>query len=168
MKNEIINILSKKHLLIVGKSEIERRNFVSFIIENANYETFRFPSKMRLFDEYYDFIKKEQLYKPWYEAKSYNGDQILDFHWDWIAENNSLLVLEEFDFMEERWKIELLRIFLNETENRKKGKDKIKVILTQDSENGIIDKLSNVINMKEHEKRTKKQIIEQNLELINI
>ncbi len=168
MKDEIINRLKKKHLLIVGKSEIERRNFVSYIIENVNYETFRFPSKMKLFDEYYDFIKKEQLYKPWYEAKRYNGNQILDFHRDWIAENNSLLVLEEFDFMEESWKIELLRIFLNETENRKKGEDKIKVIISQDIENGLIDKLSNVIYMKENEKRTKRQIIEQNLELINI
>ncbi len=168
MKDEIIDILNKKHLLIVGKTEIERRNFVSYIIENVNYQTFRFPSNMRLFDEYYDFIKKEQLYKPWYEAKSYNRNQILDFHWDWIAENNSLLVLEEFDFMEEKWKIELLRIFLNETENRKKGENRIKVLLSQDNENGLIDKLSNVINMKEYEKRTKRQIIEQNLKLINI
>lgn len=168
MKDEIIKILNKKHLLIVGKSEIERRNFVSCIIENANYETFRFPSKMTLFGEYCDFIKKEQLFKPSYEAKSYNTNQILDFHRDWIAENNSLLVLEEFDFMEERWKIELLRIFLNEKENCKKGVDKIKVILSQDSENGLFDKLSNVINSKEYEKRTNRQIIEQNLELINI
>lgn len=169
MKDEIIiNILNKKHLLIVGKSELERRNFVSNLIENANYETFRFPSKMRRFDEYYDFVKKEHLYNPWYESKSYNGNQILDFHWDWIAENNSLLVLEEFDYMDERWKIELLRIFLNETENRKKGENKIKVILSQESENELIDKLTNVINRKENEKRTKRQIVEQNLELINI
>lgn len=168
MKDEVIEILKKKHLLIVGKSEIERRNFVTTIIENANYETFRFPCKMRLFDEYYDFIKKEQIYNAWYEAKSYNGNQILDFHWDWISENKSLLVLEEFDFMEESWKIELLIFFINEIENRKKGENKIKVIITQDVENGIIDKVSNIINTKENEKRTKRQIIEQNLELINI
>ena len=168
MKDEILSLLNKKHLLIVGKSEIERRNFVSYIIENANYETFRFPSKMRLFDEYYDFIKKQKLYKPSYQAKSYNGNQILDFHWDWIAENNSLLVIEEFDFMEEKWKMELIRIFLNEINNRKKGEDKIKVILSQDSENGLIENLSNLINFKDNEKRSKRQIIEQNLELINI
>lgn len=168
MKDEVIETLKKKHLLIVGKSEIERRNFVTTIIENANYETFRFPSKMRLFDEYYDFIKKEQLYNAWYEAKSYNGNQILYFHWDWISENKSLLVLEEFDFMEESWKIELLIFFIKEIENRKKGENKIKVIITQDVENGIIEKVSNVINTKENEKRTKRQIIEQNLELINI
>jgi hypothetical protein len=169
MKDEIlIHILNKKHLLVVGKSEIERRNFVSNLIENANYETFRFPSKMRLFDEYYDFVKKEHLYNPWYESKSYNRNQILDFHRDWIAENNSLLVIEECDFMEEIWKIELLIFFINETENRKKGQDKIKIILSQDSENGLIDKLAIVMNIKENEKRTKRQIVEQNLELINL
>lgn len=168
MKDEILNLLNKKHLLIVGKSEIERRNFVSYIIENANYETFRFPSKMRLFDEYYDFIKKQKLYKPSYQAKSYNGNQILDFHWDWISENNSLIVIEEFDFMEERWKMELIRIFLNEINNRKKGEDKIKLIVSQDSENGLIENLSHIISFKDNEKRLKRQIIEQHLKLINI
>ncbi|QQV01341.1 MULTISPECIES: hypothetical protein [Chryseobacterium] len=168
MKDEVINILNKKNLLIVGKSEIERRNFVTNIIENANYETYRFPSKMRLFEEYYDFVLKKHLYKPSYESNCYNGNQILDFHRDWIAENNSILVLEEFDFMEERWKMELIWIFLKETENQKKGENKIKVIISQESENKLIDKLSNVINIKEGERRTRRQIIEQNLELINI
>lgn len=168
MKQEILNLLNKKHLLIVGKSEIERRNFVSYIIENANYETFRFPSKMGLFDEYFDFIKKQNLYKPSYQAKSYNGNQILDFHWDWITENNSLLVIEEFDFMEEKWKMELIRIFLDEINDRKKGEDKIKVILSQDSENGLIENLSNLINFNENENRSKRQIVEQNLEVISI
>ena len=107
------NILNKKHLLIIGKSEIERRNFVSDIIQSANLATFRFPAKMRLFDEYLDFIKKEKLYTPFYEARAYSGDQIFDFHFDWISENNSLVVMEEFDLMEERWRIELLRIYLN-------------------------------------------------------
>lgn len=168
MKHEILKILDKKHLLVVGKSETERQNFVSYIIENTNYETFRFPTGMKLFHEYLDFVKKEQLYQPWYEAKKYSGNQILDFHRDWISENNSLLVLEEFDYMEEAWKMELFRLFIHETENRRKGEDKIKVIFSQNSENGLIDKLSHIITLKESEKRTKRQIIEQNLELINI
>lgn len=167
MKDEILTMLNKKHLLIVGNSEIARRNFVNYIIENVNYETFRFPAKMRLFNEYYEFIKKQKLYKPSYQAKSYNANQILDFHWDWIAENNSLLVIEEFDFMEEKWKMELIRVFFNEISNRKKGEDKIKIILSQDSANGLIENLSNLI-FKDNKKRSKSQIIEQNLKLVNI
>lgn len=76
--------------------------------------------------------------------------------------------MEEFDYMEESWKMELFRLFIHETENRRKGEDKIKVIFSQNSENGLIDKLSHIITLKESEKRTKRQIIEQNLELINI
>ena len=130
------------------------------------FETFRFPSNMKLFDEYYDFIKKEQLYRPWYDAKTYNGNQILDFHWDWISENNSLVIVEEFELMEESWRIELLRIYLNEIEKRKKGEKKIHLIISQASENGLTEKLSKVIDVRENERRTEKQIVEQNLEII--
>lgn len=160
--------LIKKHLLIIGKSEIERRNFISELLESVNLEVFRFPANMKLFDEYCDFINKEELYKPWYRAKSYNGAQILDFHWDWISENNSLVILEEFGGMEERWRIELLRVYVNELENREKGEEKIHLIISQESENGLLEKLSEVINVRENDRRTRKQVIEQNFEIMDI
>jgi len=162
------SLLDKKHLLIIGKSEIERRKFITDLITSVNLEVFRFPSSMKLFNEYCDFIKKEKLYKPSYHAKTYNGNQILDFHWDWISENNSLIIIEEFDKMEESWCIELLRIYLNEIENRKKGEKKIHLIISQRDENGLTEKLSKVIYLRETERRTKKQIIEQNLKIIDI
>ncbi|PTX62304.1 hypothetical protein C8N46_103404 [Kordia periserrulae] len=162
------NILNKKHVLIIGKSEIERRNFINDLIVGLNFEVYRFPSNMKLFDEYYDFVKKKKLYEPWYKAKSYNGSQILDFHWDWISENNALIVMEEFEQMEESWRIELLRIYLNEIENRKKGEKKIHLIISQESENGLTEKLAKVIDIRENERRTEKQVVQQNLEIINI
>ncbi|WP_027421084.1 hypothetical protein [Crocinitomix catalasitica] len=162
------NILNKKHLLIIGKSEVERRKFINDLIVSVNFEVFRFPSNMKLFDEYYDFIKKKKLYQPWYDAKSYNGNQILDFHWDWISENNSLIIMEEFGQMEERWRIELLRIYLNEIENRKKGEKKIHLIISQENEDGLTEKLAKVINVRENEKRTEKQIVEQNMRIIDV
>ena len=168
MIEKAIHILNIKHLLITGKSETERRKFINDLIVGVNFEVFRFPSNMKLFDEYYEFIKKEKLYKPWYDAKSYNGNQILDFHWDWITENNSLIIMEEFGQMEERWRIELLRIYLNEIENRKKGEKKIHLIISQESENGLTEKLAKVIDTRENERRTEKQVVLQNLEIINI
>jgi len=165
---EIKNKLDKKHLLIIGKSEIERRNFISDIIQDGNYATHRFPTKMRLFDEYINYVKKEKLYTPFYDAKSYNGNQIFDFHFDWIHENNSLVIMEEFHLMEERWKIELLRIYLNVIDGRKKGQKKNHLIISQENENGLIEKLSTVINVRENERRSKRQIVDQNLEVINI
>jgi len=162
------NILNRKHLLIIGKSEIERRNFINDLIVDLNFEVFRFPSNMKLFDEYYDFIKKEKLYEPWYKAKSYNGNQILDFHWDWVSESNSLVIMEEFEQMEESWRIELLRIYLNEIENRKKGEKKIHLIISQESENELTEKLAKVIDARENEGRTERQVVGQNLEIITI
>lgn len=70
--------------------------------------------------------------------------------------------------MEKSWKIELLRIYLNEIENRKKREKKIHLIISQTNENGLINELSEVINIREGEKRTRKQIIEQNLEIIHL
>lgn len=55
------NILKKKHLLIIGESEVERKKFISDLITVVNFEVFRFPSKMKLFNEYYNFIKKENF-----------------------------------------------------------------------------------------------------------
>ncbi|MFK7746809.1 MAG: hypothetical protein AB8B65_00325 [Kordia sp.] len=162
------NILKKKHLLIIGKTEIERRNFVSEVIQHANLESFRFPSKMKVFKEYCDFIKKEQLYIPWYEAKRYNINQILEFHYDWLSENNSLIIMEEFESMEERWRIELLRICLNEIDTRKKNDKKIHLIISQKEEDGLIEKLSEVIHLRENERRTQKQVVEQNIEIIDL
>ncbi|WP_348712087.1 hypothetical protein [Tenacibaculum sp. 190524A05c] len=123
---------------------------------------------MKSFDEYFDFIKKEKLYKPWYKAKSYNVNQILDFHWDWVSENKSLIVMEEFEQMEERWRIELMKIYINEIENRKKGEKKIHLIISQENENRLIEKISKVIPTRINERRTKYQIVQQNLETINI
>ncbi|MDH7447554.1 hypothetical protein [Aquimarina sp. 2201CG14-23] len=162
-------ILKKKHLVIVGKTEIERKNFVTKLIRLSNYETYRFPSKMKLFDDYFDSMKKMKLYKPWYESKSYNGNAIWDFHRGWISENNSLLVLEEIEDMEERWKFEIIRLCLNEMDYRKKGNDTIHLIISQENENDLVDKLAkSIFPIRENERRTKRQIIEQNLEIIDI
>ena len=76
--------------------------------------------------------------------------------------------MEEFGKMEERWQIELLRIYLNEIENRKKEEKKIHLIISQESEDGLIEKISKVIQSRINERRTKKQIVEQNLEIIDI
>ncbi|MEM6297538.1 MAG: hypothetical protein AAF740_02510 [Bacteroidota bacterium] len=154
--------------MIIGKTEIERREFINALIRDINFECFRFPPNMKSFNEYCDFIKQKKLYKPWYKAKSYNINQVLDFHWDWISENNPLIIMEEFGQMEERWQIELLRIYLNKVENRKKGEKKVHLIISQESENGLIEKLAKVISKRENERRTEKQIVEQNLEVIDI
>ena len=168
MIEEAKSILNRKHLLVVGGTEAERQRFVDEIIITSDFETFRFPKGMKSFGEYYEFVKKKKLYHPWYKQKTYNMHQILDFHDDWMAGNNSLVIMEELDSMEEEWKIELLRTYLSEIENHKKGEKFIHLIISQESENGLLQKLSQVVNVRENERRTSKQIVEQNIEIVDI
>ncbi len=168
MIEKVKTILKKKHLLIIGKTENERCKFINELIQHVNLETFRFPSKMKVFSEYYDYIKKEQLYRPWYEAKKYNGNQILEFHYDWLSENNSLIIMEEFESMEESWRLELLRIYISEIDTCKKNNKRIHLIISQKEEGELIEKLSKVIHIRENERRTQRQIIEQNLKIIDL
>ena len=58
--------------------------------------------------------------------------------------------------------------FIERKEFEKKGENKIHLIISQESENGLIKKLSEDIDVKENERRTKGKIIEQNLEIINL
>lgn len=163
-----LKLLNKKHLLIVGGSETERRHYISKLIANVDYAVFRFPSKMKSLYEYVDFIKKEKLYKPWYKAKKYNINQIMDFHWDWIDDSRAFVVMEEFEQMEVQWRIELIRIYIDQIENRKKGEKKIHLIISQPIENGLIEQLSHVMPVRDRERRTKKQIVQQNLAVIDM
>lgn len=169
MIDKVKTILDKKHLLIIGKSEIDRHRFVSEIIQQTNFETFRFPKGIKSVHEYVDFVRKNDLYTPWYSKKGKHGtNQTLDFHRDWIAENNSLVVLEEFQDMEERWKLDLLDSYLTQVEIRKKGQKIIHLIISQEEEDDLIDKLCEKTRPRENERRTKRQIIEGSLEVITI
>ena len=72
--------------------------------------------------------------------------------------------------MEERWKHEIIRLCLDKTENRKKGKETIHLIISQESEDNLIEKMleNELLFIRENEKRTRIQIIEQNLKIIDI
>ncbi len=108
MTEKAIEKLNKKHLLIIGGTNVQRQKLIDEIIKGSNYEFFRFPKQMRTIDDYIDFVRKEKLYQPWYSKKGKFGtNQVLDFHRDWISENNSLVVMEEFQEMEQIWKMDL-------------------------------------------------------------
>ena len=149
--------INKKKLLVVGKSEIERKNVINKIIDNSNLDTFRFPKAMKSNIEYFDFCDKKNLYLDWKDTIS---------HIDWITENESLIILEEFQYMEKEWNVEILNCYIEASENHKRRQKTAKVIISQDTENGLFEKLENKITLRKNEKRTKRQIIEQNLEII--
>lgn len=168
MITQASHILGKKHLLITGGSASKRRSFVSDLITELNEEVFRFPSGMKNIDVYYDFVKRNKLFEPWYEANSYNPHQIVDFHRDWIAENRGCFVMEEFDQIEERGRLELLRMYIELIDQRKKGDKHIHLIISQENENGLFEKLAPLIPVREHQRRTALQIVEQNMRVFDI
>lgn len=169
MIEKLTNILNKKHLLIVGGTKEERKKIINQLIMEANYETYRFPSNMKTLCDYLKYVEKQNLYDAWYQQKGkFETNQLLDFHWDWMHQNNALIVLEEFQLMEEVWKIELIRIFLEKIENHKKDEPFIHLIASQEKESNIIEKLTKKIFISKKENRTKRQIAEGSLKVINI
>jgi len=169
MIEKIISTLKKKHLVILGKTEIDRTNLINQIIPLVNYETYRFPKSMKTIDDYVDAVRNKKLFEPWYSKKGKFGtNQILDFHRDWISENNSLVIMEEFQGMEVRWKLDILRSYLDEVAFRQKDQKVIHLIITQESENDLLNNLSEQIGIPDNDRRTKRQIVDGGFELIEL
>lgn len=61
-----------------------------------------------------------------------------------------------------------MHCYIYASDNRKKGETTVKLILIQPDENGLIDKLAKRINLKPNEKRTRTQIIAQDLTVIDL
>ncbi|EAZ79939.1 hypothetical protein ALPR1_14959 [Algoriphagus machipongonensis] len=166
----------KKHLLIVGKSEKERREFVDQLVGNSSKVIYRFPANIQGFDQYIDQVRTLFPFIPvnWYEQnpKKWTTNQVWDFHLDWTENTHSILiVMEEFGLMEEDWKIEILRHYLITSyhqEQPDKSNVNFQLILTQQEDDHLVDKLSSVIELKENEKRSARQMIEGKLKIVNL
>lgn len=152
-----------KHILIVGTTEEERYKTLSKILENNNLELIRFPKSMKSLSDYLNIVQAKKLFSPFYYSKGkYNDNQIFDFHIDWIAENNSLFVFEEFQNVDDKFSLEIMRIVINNLEaNHRSG---TKIIMTLEDETGLINRLGEIVN--ETEYKTKTQVVESNLQII--
>ena len=169
MIEKALRKLNHKHLLIVGGEAKQRQNLIDEIINKTNFPLFRFPKLMTKMESYTDFVKKENLYESWYTQKrKLNINQLLDFHREWIAENQSLVVLEEFQNMEQIWKLDIIKSYLEPLMYRKKGDKTIRLIISQENEDGLIENLSEEIRLNENEKRTSVQVTLDCIELIEV
>lgn len=160
-----MNVSSTKHILICGKTEAERHKVLSAILEQSNLQFFRFPQSMSSLSDYLNIIQTKKLFSPFYESKGkYNLNQILDFHIDWIADNNCLFVFEEFQNIEDRFGLEIMRIMINNLEVNHKSATKI--IMTLEDETELINNLYEIVN--ETEYKTNVQVVESNLQTIRL
>ena len=156
-------ITKQKHVLIIGKTETERHKFLIELSRHLSYQIIWFPSSMTRFDEYLQTVKIKKLFNASFPAKGkYNFNQIYDYHRDWIENSNSIFILEEFHKMEEAWKIELLRMFIENLEKNKHGTTLL--IISQDEENGLLSKLK----VNSNNNKTSAQIINSNLKIVEI
>ena len=120
---------------------------------------------MSSLSDYLNIIQTKKLFFPFYETKGkYNSNQILDFHIDWIADNNCLFVFEEFQNTEDKFKIEILRIMINNLESNKKSATKL--IISLDDESKLIHDLSEIIE--ETINKSTKQILESSIHIISL
>ncbi len=162
-------ILSKKHLFLIGGTKLERKRTVTSIIEKSEYASYRFPSGIESIDDYLAYIRKEKLFTPWYETKGKHGsNQVIDFHMDWIKENEVLVIMEEIQMMDEKWKLEIICWYIDVIENHKKGEKFSHLLITQDEENNLVKRLAEIINVKDNHNRTKIQIVKNNLKIYDL
>lgn len=56
------NLNFQKHILIVGKTEMERRKRLAYILGNCDIEYVVFPKSMRSFSDYLNVIRSEKLF----------------------------------------------------------------------------------------------------------
>mgnify|MGYP000577908386 CR=1 FL=1 len=161
--------LARKHLLIIGGTKPQRQRQIDILISKANLDFFRFPIGMKTIDEYVSFVRKENLYRAWYDKNGkFGSNQLLDFHRDWILENNVLIIMEEIQEMEEGWKMDLLGSYAKEIQNQQKTVKTIRLIVTQDTENDLLNNLADSLYVHENEKRTKRQIVDGVFEVIEL
>lgn len=157
------NLSFQKHILIVGKTEMERRKRLAYILGNCDIECVVFPKSMRSFSDYLNVIRSEKLFSPFYESKGkYNSNQILDFHIDWIPDNNCVFVFEDFHKVEDKFSLEIMRLMINNLETNRKSA--VKIIITLEDETELINNLNGIVN--ETKYKTKTQVVESNLQII--
>lgn len=160
-----MNVSFIKHILICGKTKTERHKVLNIILEQSNLQLFRFPKSMGSLSDYLNFIQSKKLFSPFYESKGkYNLNQILDFHIDWIADNNCLFVFEEFQNIEDGFGLEIMRIMINNLEANHKSATKI--IMTLEDETKLINNLYEIVN--ETKYKSKVQVVESNLQVITL
>lgn len=160
-----MNVSFIKHILICGKTERERHKALNIILEESNLQLFSFPKSMGSLSDYLTIIQAKKLFSPFYESKGkYNLNQILDFHIDWIADNNCLFVFEEFQNVEHGFGLEIMRIMINNLEANHKSATKI--IITLEDETELINNLYEIVN--ETKYKSKVQVVESNLQVITL
>lgn len=165
-----------KHILVVGKTPLERHEFVEGFILESNKEIYRLKSNLKSFEEYIENVRYSFPFIPsnWSEQnpKKWTLNQVWDFHLDWTHDTKGILIIiEEFGKMEEKWKTEIIRDFIMTSyyqEEPNKNYSNFQVIISMDSESNLIEQITSSIGLLENEKRNEHQILKGKLTVIDL
>ena len=168
--------LDRKHILIVGKKRDDRNRFLNDLITGTNKLVYRLPPNLRTFNEYIEQVRKLFPFVPtnWKEQnqRNWTRNQVWDFHLDWTENTHSILIiLEEFGEMEVNWRTEIIRDYLQTSyyqEGQNDGRLNFQLIVTQDKDDDLVEKMISSIGINDNEKRTKEQVILGKLKIINL
>ena len=172
----MIKDVDKKHILIVGKTQVDRSEFLNGLIAGTNNLVYRFPPFLRTFDEYIEEVKKLFPFVPanWKKQnpKKWTKDQVWDFHLDWTEYTHSILIIiEEFGEMEAPWKVEIIRDYIQKSyyqEGQHNGRPNFQVIVTLDKDYNLVEKIIQAFGLTDKETRTEEQVILGKLKIIDL
>jgi len=168
--------LKNKHLLIIGKNFSERHKYITELVKETNKIIYRFQPQIQTFDEYIEQVRKLFPFIPtnWKEQNpnKWTSNQVWDFHLDWTEKTHDILIIiEELGHMEEEWKLEIIRDYLTTSyyqEGQNIDKINFQLIISQDNDDDLIEKLVPIFGLKENEKRTEQDIILEKLAIIDL
>jgi len=168
--------VTEKHLLVVGNNSLRRKGFIDDLVKKSDKLIYRLKPNIKSFDEYIEQVRIVFPFIPenWDEQNpgKWTRNQIWDFHLDWTNETHSILiVVEGFDEVEENWKIEILRDYIQTSYYQEKPKNSMsnfQLILSMESHGNIIDKICELLGTKETEKRSPEQIVKGKIKIIDL
>jgi hypothetical protein len=168
--------LKNKHLLIIGKDFKDRHIYINELVKETNKIIYKFQPNIQTFDEYIEQVRKLFPFIPtnWKEQNpnKWTINQIWDFHLDWTENTHDILIIiEEFGQLEENWRLEIIRDYLTTSyyqECKNVEKINFQLIISQDSDDDLIEKLVPIFGLKENEKRTIRDIILGKLAIIDL
>lgn len=166
----------RKHILVIGQSDKDRKKYIDEIITKSDKAIYRFKRGITSFRDYIKQVRKIFPFIPldWniQNPKKWTLNQIWDFHLDWTNNtSNVLIVLEEFQKIEEEWKIAIVKDYFTTSyyqEKANKSNLNFQLIITLPEESELIEKVAFEFGLNENEKRDSNQIIKGKLKIINL
>ncbi|MDD2797860.1 MAG: hypothetical protein PHV20_04630 [Bacteroidales bacterium] len=172
----MIKDLNNKHLLIIGENFNDRHKYINELVKDTNKIIYRFQPNIQTFDKYIEQVRKLFPFIPtnWKEQNpnKWTRNQVWDFHLNWTEKTHSILIIiEELGQMEENWRLEIIRHYMTTSyhqEYQNIEKINFQLIISQDSDDDLIEKLVPIFGLKDNEKRSELSIILGKLTIINL